>query len=74
MRKRKGKKRKEEPEYETKESGFLVFTECIIHGNVTKEMLQKEIDRDLAIRYPDGNAPVVSAEDLINYKEDERTD
>lgn len=62
---KKGKKKEEEPEYETKESGYLVFTECILHGEVTNEILQKEIDADLAIRYPNGGAPVIKAEDFI---------
>ena len=38
-------RRNQEPEYEPKESGYLVCTECIIHGEVTENALQSEIDR-----------------------------
>lgn len=47
-----------------KETGKLICTECIIHGEVTVEMLQKEIDADLAIRYTE-NPPIIDAKDFI---------
>lgn len=47
-----------------KESGNYICTECIIHGEVTRDILQSEIDKDLSIRYQE-NPPIINAENLL---------
>ena len=62
---KKGKKDKDaEQEYETKETNYLVCTERVYHGDFTAEMVRADIDADLALRYPEGNAPTINVPEL----------
>ena len=52
-------KRKGEEQAE-KETGWLVCSERIYRNNPTSEQLQADIKADLALRHPEGGAPVVN--------------
>lgn len=56
------KKKGEEPV--SKETGHLICSERVYHGDVTKEMVQKDIDADLAVRYKDGEKPSIVAPEV----------
>lgn len=59
---RKGRKKGENPsEPVTKETGYLICSEAVYHGEVTRQMVQKDIDYDLAVRYPEGDKPAITA-------------
>lgn len=53
-------KRGQEQQYETKQTDHVVCTEAVFRGDVDKGILKAAIDKDLALRYPDGEAPTVS--------------
>ena len=56
-------KKGEEPQYETKETGYLICTERVYHGEVTKEMVQKDMESDLNVRYGE-NKPEIAVPEI----------
>ena len=63
---KKGRRKSEEPgEPITKETGYLVCTESAYFGEVTAKIVQKDIDADIASRYPTGDAPKIKASVIL---------
>lgn len=45
----------------TKETGYVICSERVYLKPVTKKKVQEDIDKDLALRYPNGDAPKIKA-------------
>ncbi len=54
--------RKKGREPAQKESGYVICSELVVDGCVDKKKVKAVIDKDLAIRYPEGERPRVKVD------------